>query len=179
MIATFVKVQVEEDGGIHIPPVVLQELGAAPRQEVEVMVTLLPVKKPITPVKLTDEDRTVVGLDQIGCMADKADANGTVVDAWRRAISNFVIFSSASLRAMAHHPLSRIGFPGEPGRKPLDCFHWFGVIDRSTFDTAPRPIFFTRSISQTVQVAPKSSHCSPFRPERGPEFAHSTEIHRA
>ena len=72
MIATFVKVKVEADGGVHIPPVVLQGLGATPQQEVEVMVTLLPVKKPVTPIKLTDEDRA--RLKRIGNLIEKSFA---------------------------------------------------------------------------------------------------------
>lgn len=64
MDATFVRVRVDKDGGIRIPPAILNELGVIPTQEVEVMVTPLRVNKPITPVKLTDEDRA--RLERIG-----------------------------------------------------------------------------------------------------------------
>ncbi len=57
MIATMVKVKADENGNVEIPTSFWRELGIEPNQEVEVMVTPLKVNKPVTPVKLTDEDR--------------------------------------------------------------------------------------------------------------------------
>lgn len=57
MIATLVKVKADENGNVEIPSSFWRQLGIEPNQEVEVMVTPLKVNKPVTPVKLTDEDR--------------------------------------------------------------------------------------------------------------------------
>ncbi len=57
MVATFVKVKADENGDVQIPTTVWRKLGVQPNQEVEVLVTPLRVNKPVTPVKLTDEDR--------------------------------------------------------------------------------------------------------------------------
>lgn len=56
MIATSIKVQVEEDGGIHIPREIVKEIGAEPRQEIQVTLTLQPIR-PRTPRKLTEQER--------------------------------------------------------------------------------------------------------------------------
>jgi bifunctional DNA-binding transcriptional regulator/antitoxin component of YhaV-PrlF toxin-antitoxin module len=64
MASTIVRVRVGIDGGIHIPSTMLDELGIAPTEEVQVMVIPLRVNKPVTPVQLTDEDR--VRLKRIG-----------------------------------------------------------------------------------------------------------------
>lgn len=72
MIATLVKVKADENGIVQLPPTFWRELGLEPNQEVEVMVTPLRVNKPITPVKLTDEDRA--RLKRIGELVEETFA---------------------------------------------------------------------------------------------------------
>jgi antitoxin component of MazEF toxin-antitoxin module len=59
-----ITLQVEEDGGIRIPAVVLQELGAVPGQEVEVTLIRLPTNKLVMYIKLAEQDRA--NLERIG-----------------------------------------------------------------------------------------------------------------
>ncbi len=58
MISTVVRVQVEKDGTLKLPPRWWEELGIDQPSEVELLLRVpLVVNKPVTPVKLTDEDR--------------------------------------------------------------------------------------------------------------------------
>lgn len=57
MIVTSVKVQVEEDGGVHIPRDVVKQIGATPHQEIEVTLTVPTTNRPRVPVKPTQEER--------------------------------------------------------------------------------------------------------------------------
>jgi|GEM_PF-4472404 antitoxin component of MazEF toxin-antitoxin module len=57
MIATSVKVQVEEDGGVHIPRDIVKQIGALPHQEIEVTLTVPETKPARVPVKPTQEER--------------------------------------------------------------------------------------------------------------------------
>jgi len=57
MIATRIKVQVNEDGTIHIPREIVKEIGAKPRQEIQVTLTVSQTDTPRVPMKLTMEQR--------------------------------------------------------------------------------------------------------------------------
>lgn len=58
MISTKVRAQVEKDGTLKLPKEVWAEIGMEQPREIELFMRLpFVVGKPVTPVKLTDEDR--------------------------------------------------------------------------------------------------------------------------
>jgi hypothetical protein len=69
MIATFLKMDVDDAGEVRIPSTVLKEIGATPHKQVQIMVSLLNIDKPVSPVTLTDQERE--RLKRIGELIEK------------------------------------------------------------------------------------------------------------
>lgn len=80
MISTVVRVRVEEDGTVRIPPDVWQELGVEPYQGLEVLVNIQPISLPPEPIAMTQDDQ--LRMDRIIDLLEQSFETVDTDEAW-------------------------------------------------------------------------------------------------